>query len=349
MAKLAKILKTEMKGDMKALASLLQSKGRGKDTILAHITPEEAKRLKKAGGRGSRNPDTGLLEFSDAATPDVTATTDTSTSAPTTTGDLTPIEVTATPQYASLDYTPSFASAPTQAAGVDSAGIPQYIAAPSAPAVTGDNFGAQMTTGVANIPAMLASPEQGGVGAPTGDQTDQTAKPTDQQKSLWDRLTGKLTTDQLTRLGLAGAGGLMGAIQSRKAAQQNAAAQQEQQALATPYQTQGRALTQAAAAGQLSPASAQAYQAARAQMEQQASQRGGVGAEQMAAQLEGFRQQLLQQQYTYGLQVAQIGDQISLGAIRTGLQLDAQLQQASQGFYTSLAAIAAGLPLKTGG
>ena len=55
---------------------------------------------------------------------------------------------------------------------------------------------------------------------------------------------------------------------------------------------------------------------------------------------------LLQQQYTYGLQIAQIGDQISLGAIQTGLQLDQQLQQASQGFYTSLAAIAAGLPLK---
>ena len=158
----------------------------------------------------------------------------------------------------------------------------------------------------------------------------------------WNQLSGK----DLARLGIAGAGGIMGAIQSRKAAGQIGAAQQQQQALATPYQEQGRALTQAAASGALSPASAQAYQAARAQMEQQASQRGGVGAEQMATQLENFRQQLLQQQYTYGLQIAQIGDQISLGAIQTGLQLDQQLQQASQNFYTSLAAIAAGTPIK---
>jgi hypothetical protein len=52
--------------DLPALAELLRSKGRGKDTVLAHITPKEAALLKKRGGRGSRNPDTGLLEFDDA-------------------------------------------------------------------------------------------------------------------------------------------------------------------------------------------------------------------------------------------------------------------------------------------
>jgi hypothetical protein len=47
------------------LAEMIRSKGRGKDTILAHITPKEAALLKKRGGRGSRNPDTGLLEYDD--------------------------------------------------------------------------------------------------------------------------------------------------------------------------------------------------------------------------------------------------------------------------------------------
>ena len=47
------------------LAEMIRAKGRGKDTILAHITPKEAALLKKRGGRGSRNPDTGLLEFED--------------------------------------------------------------------------------------------------------------------------------------------------------------------------------------------------------------------------------------------------------------------------------------------
>jgi len=49
--------------DLSALARIIQSKGRGKDTVLAHITPQEAALLKSRGGRGSTNPDTGLPEF----------------------------------------------------------------------------------------------------------------------------------------------------------------------------------------------------------------------------------------------------------------------------------------------
>ena len=45
------------------LAKMLQDEGRGRDTILAHITPAEARLLKNRGGRGSVNPVTGLLEF----------------------------------------------------------------------------------------------------------------------------------------------------------------------------------------------------------------------------------------------------------------------------------------------
>jgi hypothetical protein len=46
-----------------ALAQQLQSQGRGGDTMLAHITPEEAALLKARGGSGTVNPDTGLPEF----------------------------------------------------------------------------------------------------------------------------------------------------------------------------------------------------------------------------------------------------------------------------------------------
>jgi hypothetical protein len=48
---------------LKALAQDLQSKGRGGDTILAHINPEEARMLKAMGGSGTINPETGLPEF----------------------------------------------------------------------------------------------------------------------------------------------------------------------------------------------------------------------------------------------------------------------------------------------
>jgi len=42
----------------------LQRMGRNGDTVLAHITPNEALMLKARGGSGTVNPDTGLLEFS---------------------------------------------------------------------------------------------------------------------------------------------------------------------------------------------------------------------------------------------------------------------------------------------
>jgi len=54
---------------------------------------------------------------------------------------------------------------------------------------------------------------------------------------------------------------------------------------------------------------------------------------------------LLQNQYDYGLKVSQIGDQIALGAIRTGMQLDQQLNQANMAFYTQLGSLAAGVPM----
>jgi hypothetical protein len=47
------------------LAEMIRKMGRGKDKVLAHITPEEAVMLKKMGGRGSINPMTGLPEFQD--------------------------------------------------------------------------------------------------------------------------------------------------------------------------------------------------------------------------------------------------------------------------------------------
>lgn len=338
MAKLSRLLKTDSIGNLIDFAQLLQSKGRGKDTILAHITPAEAKRLKAAGGRGSRNPATGLLEFDDVpvpSLPDVTATAQ-ATPAPSSQDSYTPVvdipqtsgSTSGASDYSGIPYTPA-------ADGGAQAGFPSMQPYSISGNLTPPDLVAQPLNLDPNLQAELLQPDA---------QPVETAP-----KGNWlKQHFGKLSGQDLARLGIAGVGGLAGVINSRKTAGQIGAAQQEQQALATPYQEQGRALTQAAAAGQLSPASAQSYQAAKAQMQQQSAQRGGVGVEQMAAQLEGFRQQLLQQQYTYGLQIAQIGDNISLGAIRTGLQLDAQLQQASQGFYTSLAAIAAGVPLKTG-
>lgn len=53
------------KSGLTSLAGQVRAAGRGRDTVLAHITPEEAALLKARGGRGSTNPVTGLPEFED--------------------------------------------------------------------------------------------------------------------------------------------------------------------------------------------------------------------------------------------------------------------------------------------
>lgn len=50
-------------GGLADMAKYLASKGRNGDTMLAHITPSEARLLKAMGGSGTINPQTGLPEF----------------------------------------------------------------------------------------------------------------------------------------------------------------------------------------------------------------------------------------------------------------------------------------------
>jgi hypothetical protein len=84
-------------------------------------------------------------------------------------------------------------------------------------------------------------------------------------------------------------------------------------------------------------------QAAQAQVAQGIQSRGGVGAAQATAQIEQLRQQLLQQQYDYGLKLSGIGDNITMGAIKSGLEADRYVQGLSNSFYQNMAYIAAGM------
>ena len=354
---MAKALIESLQLDLPALAKIIQAKGRKGDTILAHINPREAALLKRRGGSGTINPETGLPQFDDYG-----------------------------PTYSEMGYTPP----PEQA------GPPVQFAAPDVQAsYTGSQYGGQTAAPVsAEAPAVNAQPQAGQFNLPSfydpstsglsvadmqaGSQPNaaqladyragiaqQPALTAQQQSDLLasstptygtqpipsdqsTKDTGKtlgMSADTLARLGLAGGLGLYGAGQYKKGVNQIGQATQQQQNIAQPYQTAGQNLIRAAGAGELTPQSVQSYKAAQAQLAQGVANRGGVGAEQAATQLEAFRQTLLTNQYNYGLQVSQIGDQIALGAIRTGMQLDQQLNAASNNFYTSLAGIAAGLPM----
>ena len=328
---IARLLKTDMSvsGDLQEIARMLQGKGRGKDTILAHITPKEAEILKARGGRGSRNPQTGLLEFDDGV-------------------DITPVADQPQLQTAPLDQAPTPAAAPAPVdTTASTATAPVQTDVPVSETM---GFGPFTQTAPAAAPAlkpeyqpsataMMPSP----AAAPGVAQAAPTQVPTTDQTGQGFDLSKYLNANTLTRLGLAGGLGLIGANRQQKASQAVQAATAQQQQIASPYQAQGQNMIAAAQAGQLTPQSQQAYQALQAQLNQGIANRGGVGVEQAAGQLEAFRQNLLQNQYNYGIQVAQIGDNIAIGAIRTGLQQDQLVNQATQSFYSNLAMIAAGI------
>ena len=324
--------------DLPALAEMLRAKGRNKDSILAHISPKEAALLKRHGGSGAANPNTGLPEFDDG----------------TGFGDVYAPQVDSggqvqAPVASAPDYTPAI---PPSQVTPDQPVSPVYDVAGPQGQFTSYQGGSAAQPGVAAVPpTQVGQPFSPGTNLPapppgvvSPDQQATAPAKTDPNapKDFSEQLKAAITPGNLARLGLAGALGAYGTTQARKGAQQNQAATQEQTNIAQPYQQQGQTLISQAQRGELSPQSQQAYQAAQAQINQGIASRGGVGATQAANQLANIYQTLLNNQYTYGLNVAQIGDNIALGAIRTSLQLDQTLNQATTNFYTQLASLAAG-------
>lgn len=310
--KLAKVLKTEVMGDLSALGQLLQSYGRGKDTILAHITPEEAEMLKDRGGRGSTNPQTGLLEFE--TLPEVT--------------------VSASRYSPSLGVSGGYGGTSRSEEGATSS--PYYTGTVYAPEPMAVPRGGEA------LPAVTPPPP-----ATLGAQAPAAAAP--QEESFATKLRRQagaavkdLTAADILKGVAIGGLGLTGARAGRGAAAQAREAADQQRAIAEQYQKMGRQMAGGAVAGQLSPASLQAYQAYQARLAQEAEKSGGVGVTQAAGQLEAFRQTLLANQLDYGLKVAQIGDNYAVGAIRTALQADADTAANTQNFYALLASIVAG-------
>ncbi len=134
--------------------------------------------------------------------------------------------------------------------------------------------------------------------------------------------------------GLAGQRGI-------KQAQQ---AKQEIADIGKPYREKGAELQAAALRGELTPAGQQQLQAAQAQLAQGIERRGGVGAQQAATQVAAFRQNLLDQQYNYGLKVAQIGDAYAAQAIRTGLTQDQEMVRLMSNLAGTLGSVYGGMP-----
>jgi hypothetical protein len=314
---------TKMGTDVRKIAALLKAKA-PEGHMLAYISPEEAQLLKDRGGSGKPHADTGIPSFEeDSIDMDVPfaaqqqQNVDTGGSGGT---NFTP---------GSSDYLNQ--EAQTVAQPFIPQAQPQTLTTPQAAVGFGDE---PITTPTA--------PTQAGpidIGFGPGKYAPEPTPPAPKGKSIEDVLGSKL--------GVAGITGLLGALQARKAGQAGQQGSQDIQKLATPYQQTGQQLQAQAQAGTLTPAGQQSLQALQAQVAQGVQARGGVGAQQAQAAVEQLRQQLLQQQYDYGLKLSSIGDNIAMGAIKTGMQADQYANQLTSTYFNNIARIASGTPTAT--
>ena len=337
---IARLLKTNIMADLDlpALAQLLSKKGRKGDTILAHINREEAQKLLEDGGSGTTNPDTGLPEFYEGE--DYLGQVNPSDYPELYQGGELP------PEGYSTEYTyPASEGIPI---AMDSATGTAPVGG-QIPTVTAGEFPKEITAGA---PAFTGAPLFAG---PPATMTPEDATALSQVSGPAGRsatpeekgLLASLTPQQKLQFALSGGLTGLSAILGRRGIQQSKEAARQTRDIGTPYREQGQAMVSAAQRGELTPVGQQQLQAARAQLAQGAERRGGVGAQQTAVQLAQFKQNLLDTQYKYGLQIAQIGDQYAQRAITQGLTGDAEMARLMQGLAGSIGSIMGAQPTRT--
>ena len=351
---MSKSLRKSLNLDMTDLAEMLRSKGRGKDTVLAHITPKEAALLKSRGGRGSRNPHTGLPEFEDgdyspmdyAPSETYTAPTDLQPAqAPITDtsggGGGGPAPSTSTDQFSQGGDTGPNGGPPEAPLDIPAYSEQQFQQAASGqlPQNTGDQaqpsgnildsiFGANASSNMSSLMKLLGPAAVAALGARTGSAAAQQGQAAaNQVGALAPAVQARANAATQTMTGqLAPA-----AIQfGQQYGGQVADVQNQLQGVAGNIAAYGAPLinigqnqmTQALSGG-LTPAGQQAYEAQKAQAEQNVASRGGVGAMQAGRAEMDALANLAQQQFQQGQATYQAGAQY-------GVQGQSLLAQAAQ-------------------
>ena len=320
---------TRMGGDLRKIARLLQDKGRGGDTILAHINPREAALLREQGGSGEINPETGLMEFEDGLdfSPEQGGFTGSDD------GSYSP-EQSGFDNLGDVQITPE---QPQAAGGEIAAQVPQQPQEQLA--ARGSELGATPTNySLAGIKPPTALGE-----TMAGPQAGPSQPP--QPKGLLESLSG----GDKTRLGLAGVQGLSTALMANKARTGAQKGAEQIRQVGAPYAQRGLAEQSAAQRGELTPVGQQQLDAMRARAAQAGVSRGGVGVAQQQRAEEDLRQRLNAARESFGLQLSQIGDKYTMDAIKAGMQADAEVNQLYNQMFGNLARIAAPAAIQAGG
>ena len=313
-------------GDARELAEMLRQLGRGRDTVLAHITPEEAQMLMDMGGSGGTNPNTGLPEFQEEEFVDYGESYGNVTNQP-------------------LDYSYMAPESVSFGSGFPSAQpeLRQVFQQP-APVVEAQAPETQFDFGFG--PGRYA-PDYGPADV-RGMQAEQFARFTPEQPSIAQRAEGALQGVQdLTRryprltealgMGAQGIAGLIQAQRARKQGQQEAARLSE---LGRPMREQAEALRQQALTGALTPQQAAAQEAQRARARQSAAARGvttGTQAQMIENQLARQRSELSQTNLNNALRMLNLANAYDEAAIKASLAANREADDLLAEIFSNIA------------
>jgi hypothetical protein len=328
----AKLKSTDTLGkmDAKQLAEMLRRKGRRGDTVLAHISPKEARKLKEMGGSGTINPATGLPEFAedagyydyssygDFSSPDFQNVLDTYSS-----------DYGATPEAYDTSGYEYYGGGDTYSAGgadyaapQDAYYEPQYAAQSDLPSygsyevenvAAGGGFQPPLVGDRASVPVPLSREDvfQRGAEYPVSEAAAEERPMTEEEKAAeterqaqgkgyLERLFGKLDLGTLARLGLAGGAALMSNRQQQQAQKQAQAASDKISQAYGKAATDTRALADVyksaytslaqAQQGALDPARLRQIEIERARLAQAGAGKTAVGAIQSAEAMNRARQ-----------------------------------------------------------
>jgi hypothetical protein len=336
---------TGVGGDIRKIARLLQKQA-PPGHMLAYINQEEADLLKARGGSGEPHADTGVPSFQTQAeldSYDQYYTGNSNTSQQMEPQSVAPLDVSSTSPFAAYEraslpaeYRYTFEGFPEVSGDVPAGNADAYFGS------VGSGYPAYFATSPIDAVSAAAPVSAEGAarftaaGAPTEGYERGAYLPAAQPVAEKGFFEG-LSDPTKARLGIGGAQAVLGAYQISQATEQAKKYREDMAKLAQPYQAEGKKLIAQAQSGQLTPAAQQQLQAAQAQAAQGAQSRGGVGAQQAMMAVENMRQQLLQNQYDYGLKVSGIGDQIASGAIRAGMQADQYVNTLASSYANNIA------------
>jgi hypothetical protein len=328
-------------GNARELAEMLRQMGRGRDTILAHITPEEAQMLMDMGGSGEINPNTGLPEFQEE---DFFG----SEFDPYMGQEVTSAEGGISPE-AEAYYTGQLGAAPRDMTGfrqpspLEPAGM--------APIPSGFRFDmnvpsatqrVDITSPVYREPFAVTQrdflpevPEQPGFLRTAAQGIEDTASQARQLAREYPTVARLLSTGATTLPAL------IASVRARRDAQKSA---DELRRLGAPLRQQGEALRQQALAGNLTPQQAAAQEASRARLRQQASSRGATTGTQQAmieGQLARSRSEQSQTNLNNAVKLLNLANAYDEEAIRTSLAANQRINDRLANVFANLGQAAA--------